>query len=382
MTLRTKGYLATLDGWRAIAILAVILDHGSGYFLQNRFPGVFAITRVGPNGVSLFFAISGFLICSRLLEEYERIGRISLSGFYIRRAARILPPAMAYLAFVGLLGTAGLILVSPREWLSSIFFFRNYLPPSLIHPGWGGYTVHYWSLAVEEHFYLLWPALLVFSGPKRARWVAAGLAIIVACWRTWDFQHHLVNRYLPDLLFGSRTDVRLDGLLMGCVLALFLVNHDWKQRFIRLMQPWLWVACVLGYVSLQLYYRRHYYTLLESTLLAVIVASTVLQPQTLIGRFLELGWIRWIGRLSYSLYLWQQLFLLPEGKYPLSLLQRFPTNCVLLFLVATLSYKFVERPMISIGHRLAPPLTPGRSDLETVTSIPLVERAPSVAQSD
>jgi peptidoglycan/LPS O-acetylase OafA/YrhL len=84
---------------------------------------------------------------------------------------------------------------------------------------------------------------------------------------------------------------------------------------------------------------------------------------------------------SFSFYLWQQFFLLPEGKYPLSLLQRFPMNCILLFLVAIVSYKFVERPMISVGHRLAPPLTPGRTDLEPMSSIPLVEPTPSGAQS-
>jgi len=87
------GYLPTLDGWRAIAILAVLLDHAVGYSPLQSVPRVFALTRVGPNGVSLFFAISGFLICSRLLEEERAYGVISLRGFYVRRACRILPPA-------------------------------------------------------------------------------------------------------------------------------------------------------------------------------------------------------------------------------------------------------------------------------------------------
>jgi len=334
--------------------------------LQGRFPRLLEITRSGPNGVSLFFAISGFLICSRLIEEFQTMGHVSLSGFYIRRASRILPPALAYLIFVGILAVIGIINVTSREWWSCVFFFRNYLPPSLITKGWGGYTIHYWSLAVEEHFYLIWPALLALSGIKRARWWAAGLAVTIAFWRSWDFRHHFVDHHIPGLLFASRTDVRLDGLLVGCLAALLLSDPHWRHLFLRLMRSWLWTGCVLFYVALQVYYRRHYYTLLESILLAVIVATTVLRPGTFVGRFLELSWMRWVGRLSYSLYLWQQFFFVPGAKYPFNWLQVFPLNVVLLFGAAALSYKFVERPMIRLGHKLAPPPTPGRQDIDSV----------------
>src|ERR1700749_3377907 len=113
-----KGYLPTLDGWRSIAIMAVLLDHGTA---ELKWIPKSQYFRTGPNGVSLFFAISGFLICSRLLEEESVRGHISLKDFYIRRACRILPPAFAYLAVVGVLGIAGCILVTPLEWLSCIF---------------------------------------------------------------------------------------------------------------------------------------------------------------------------------------------------------------------------------------------------------------------
>ena len=339
-----QGYLPTLDGWRSIAIVAVIIDHAFGLAFQTRFPGLVSVTRIGPNGVSLFFAISGFLICSRLLEEQASTGHISLSGFYIRRASRILPPAMMYLVIIGLLGISGVILVSSWEWWSSVLFFRNYLPPGLIARGWGGYTVHYWSLAVEEHFYLLWPGLLVLSGRKRAKWVAAGLAAVVACWRSWDFRHQFFEEHLQGLLFGSRTDVRLDGLLMGCLAALLVADPGWRSLFLRVMKSWVWVACAIGYLCLQIVFRRHYYTILESTLLAVIVTTTVLRPQTWVGRLLELGWMRWIGRLSYSLYLWQQFFLVPGARYPWSWLQKFPVNCLLLVAVSAFSYRLWSVP--------------------------------------
>jgi peptidoglycan/LPS O-acetylase OafA/YrhL len=358
-----SGYLPTLDGWRAIAILAVILDHMAGR-LQAAHPTMFALTRVGPNGVSLFFAISGFLICSRLLEEQNLTGRINLGGFYIRRAFRILPPALIYLVVVGILGLAGFILVSPLEWWSSIFFFRNYLSLSMISRGWGGYTIHYWSLAVEEHFYLLWPALLVLSGRRGARYIACGLAGLVSAWRWWDFHHHWSDKHLPGLLFGSRTDVRLDGLLMGCVAALILINPEaraWVQKHVTF---WMWWIGVAIYAGIQIVSRHHAYSIWESILLAFLVATTTVRSETWIGHLLEHPILRWIGRLSYGLYLWEELFALSDAKYPISLLQRAPWNILWLFVVASLSYKFIERPMIQLGHRLAAPPTPGRQDID------------------
>ena len=169
MARQNQGYIFTLDGWRALAIIAVLADHIVGYeFHGHRW--LFALTRIGANGVSLFFAISGFLICSRLLEEQSAFGRISLKGFYIRRACRILPAALAYLMFITLLAFLGYIALDRREFWATLFFWRNYLPKGWIHRGWGGYTVHYWSLAVEEHFYLIWPILLVATGNERRVW--------------------------------------------------------------------------------------------------------------------------------------------------------------------------------------------------------------------
>ena len=357
-----QGYLPTLDGWRAIAISAVILDHLAANF-RDIHPLLFAISRTGPNGVSLFFAISGFLICSRLLEEENTVGSISLRRFYVRRASRILPAAVTYLAIIGLLSFTGRILVSPWDWWSSVLFFRNYLPPSMISHGWGGYTVHYWSLSVEEHFYLLWPGILVLGGRYWSRYVAGILAVIISIWRWWDFHHHWMDRHIPGLLFASRTDVRLDGLLMGCLVALLLADESIRNWAIRKSSLPFFFALVASYVGIQIVSRHHYYSIWESMLLPLIVVSTVLNPSTWVGRILENPVMRWIGRLSYSLYLWQQLFDVSQADYPISLLQKFPYNLILLFFIAALSYKFIERPLIRIGHRLAPPPTPGREDL-------------------
>jgi len=359
-----SGYLPTLDGWRAIAIAAVLLHHGLQYPKFWNYPKLMRFTHAGPNGVSLFFAISGFLICSRLLEEHRAHGKISLAGFYVRRACRILPPALFYLIAIGFLSFCGLILVSPWEWWSSLFLFRNYLPPSLIRQGWGGYTVHYWSLAVEEHFYLLWPAVLVFAGKARARWVALSWAISVGLWRTWDLHHRWLNRWIPGLLFGCRTDVRLDALLMGCLAALLLDDRSIRAAFSERFKPWMWWLSVGGYLAIQLAYASRQsrgYSLAESSLLPLVIAGTVYGPTTFVTIVLELPFMKWIGRLSYSLYLWQQLFTVSVPAFPI--LRRPLVGTGMTFLCAWLSYRLIERPFIRWGHHLAPPLTEGREDL-------------------
>ncbi len=319
MLLKTKksGYLPTLDGWRAIAILAVLLDHLVGYsnFSQNH-PRLVGFTRTGPNGVSLFFAISGFLICSRLLEENRAYGYISLRGFYIRRAFRIFPPALLYLAVIAILSVVGFIVVSPAELWSSAFFFRNYMPLHWISRGWGGYTVHYWSLAVEEHFYLLWPAVLVLLGLRRARWFALSLSLLVASWRMWDLHQRWFDRLIPGLIFGTRTDVRLDALLLGCVAALILYDDNVRAAFSHRFKPWMWWLAAASYAASQMYYLLHQsrgYSLLEASLLPLLIAGTVYGKRTFVSVVLEAPILKWIGRLSYSLYLWQQLFSVPAG---------------------------------------------------------------------
>ena len=125
-----SGYLPTLDGWRAIAIAGVLLDHATSGF--HRQASWYPLLRTGPNGVSLFFAISGFLICSRLLEEEQLFGSISLKGFYIRRACRIFPAALTYLLVVAALAIGSLILVTPLEWWSCVLFFHLRSPEKFL----------------------------------------------------------------------------------------------------------------------------------------------------------------------------------------------------------------------------------------------------------
>ena len=118
--------------------------------------------------------------------------------------------------------------------------------------------------------------------------------------------------------------------------------------------------------------RARAYSIVESALLPLIVVGTVYGTHIRVAGLLESKPMKWIGRLSYSLYLWQQLFSVPEGKSGLAILQHIPFNTGMIFLCAWLSYRLLERPFIRLGHRLAPPPTEGRDDLARGNATPPV----------
>ncbi|HEV3257737.1 MAG TPA: acyltransferase [Gemmataceae bacterium] len=348
-------YLPTLDGWRAIAILGVMVCHAGDALFHSGgshpHAGWHALTRHGALGVDIFFGISGFLICSRLLDEQRTSGHISLARFYARRIFRILPPYMAYLAVLAVLAAAGLVAVGSRTWFSCLLFYRNYLPGS---QGGGDYTGHFWSLSVEEHFYLLWPGLLLLCGVRRARRVVVGLAVGIAIWRVVEFRHAWLARWLPGVGFFPRTDIRLDGLLWGCWAALLLQAPGWRARLERWLSPWTWLALLAAFVAC-VHYQPPLAMMWQALLIPLLLLGTVLHPGAAAGRILETGAMRWVGRLSYSLYLWNSLFFAGMDKArPLRLgaLQELPWSILPVFACAALSYYLVERPMIRLGHSL------------------------------
>ena len=149
---------------------------------------------------------------------------------------------MLFLVVAGALSLIGVLALKKSEWFACLLFFRNYLPANT--GSW--YTGHFWSLAIEEHFYLLWPGILVLFGTSRARWVAPLLGLGVAGWRAIDHHFNIFLRIFPTLPGRERTDLCLDGLIWGCALALFLDN----KRNRELMTRWLSIPLWLGLVAL------------------------------------------------------------------------------------------------------------------------------------
>jgi peptidoglycan/LPS O-acetylase OafA/YrhL len=342
-----------------VAISLVLLDHG-GESLARSWPALSFVHAnefkvLGLLGVQIFFGLSGLLITSRLIGEELRHDRIDLRAFYVRRFFRILPAASFFLCVVGALSLGGVLHVSLGRWLASLLFSANY---AWAERSW--YVGHFWSLAVEEHFYFVWPALfLVLGRVTRRTFTAVALAFLLALWRAMDFKFQITGSSAE--VFWGRTDIVGDGLLWGVVMALVLGEARWGEKLTRTMsKPGVWffvVALVLVSVWFPAADWKPRFLLLTVKALAIplMIVGTLSRPEGAMGRFLELAPLRWLGRLSYSCYLWQQLFLVfDEFLEPkLGFLQHAPWNFAAVLVCAALSHYLLEKPLIELGHRLS-----------------------------
>jgi peptidoglycan/LPS O-acetylase OafA/YrhL len=228
------------------------------------------------------------------------------------------------------------------ESLSSIFFFRNYLPADL----GGRATGHLWSLAIEEHFYLIWPALLIWLGRKGATG-AAWLSIGFALWRVADANNHWTEALL-SVPVHYRTDLRLDSLLWGAVAAFVL--HDSPAALRKKKELLFYLGLVAATACVILY--SHLTGIWLPMLIPALLAGTVSNPQWAASRVLENPLLVRIGKISYSLYLWQEIFLTPGWEHK-SVLQTAPWNVLATFACAFASYRLIEKPCMDFGRTLA-----------------------------
>ncbi len=374
-----SGYLPSLDGWRSFAI-GVLLTHD---LVRHIGPlSTSFLHRFGGYGVHLFFAISGILICTRLLEEEAIVGRIDLRGFYTRRILRIQPAALVYLTAVSLLTLLGWIHEHWRYLLGAVFLYRNYL--------WDGnsdhaiangfFTGHFWSLAVEEHFYILLSFLLV--GVAR-RWRLRMMTFLVLLLSFW--QHY--SPHNPHLYISGITDRHtqqvLNLLLIPSIFAVLLQRPRIRALALQWLRPWSTsLAAICIYVAIytanRFFFYPHLHRLVYSSrpdfmvaLAPFLIISTMLHPGSWSTRILELPVFRYLGKWSYSLYLWHVLFFFRElwpaslqpPSSPLSFVNTAPWKYIFSLLFAVLSFYLVEKPLMRLGHRLAPPATPGREDM-------------------
>jgi peptidoglycan/LPS O-acetylase OafA/YrhL len=332
--------IPALDGLRAIAVFLVILYHFG-------FPWA-----PGGLGVLIFFVISGFLITWLLLKEHEKRGSVSLSRFYARRALRIFP---AFYCYAFLLLSVLLIFGKTINWpqaIAALLYVSNYYQAFNGDPGTG--FSHTWSLAIEEQFYLVWPPMFVILVRKGKLLFAVPATMIVAAWiyrAILEFQFHVWQGY-----FYEAFDSRFDHLLVGCLLGivLFKTRHYAAWGILNKLKwlPFLTVALLFGSVLLEERYGSDYRDSLSFIFNPLLTAMLI--PQLIAFRgewfaaWLQLRPVRYLGSISYSLYLYQQVVLHPVRQA----LSRFPLvvqlagAIVALVLVSSASYKFVEAPFL------------------------------------
>ena len=328
-------------------------------------------------GVFLFFAISGFLVCTRILEDEALLGRFRVRDFYIRRLFRIQPAAIFYLAVIALLSLLGIAHERVSALLGGLFLYQNYLFDVTDVTGRWFLTGHFWTLAIEEHFYLLLSLLLLCFKKHRVQVFTVCLVLLYVYQRI-TFHYRL---YSP-LTSPRHTELNLQYLLTPALFALLLRREQIREFTVRYLRPW--VAFLGTIVMKQIWWLTHplpagmHPTLLSWILYPPIglfyafgfwVVATVLHPGSWTTRLLELKPLRYVGRLSYSLYLWHVPFFIGASHvvgfhtpWLLTLTER-PWRYVATAVMTLASYYFIEKPFIRLGHRLAPPATPGHADL-------------------
>lgn len=365
--------LPGLDGLRAIAVLLVIVYH----FWPTVLPG-------GMIGVDIFFVISGFLITSLLLREGALNGRIALGSFWVRRARRLLP-AIALMILV--LGPVSLIVGGDiqvnlgRQLLGAATFSSNWIS---IFAGNDYFAqtspelfTNFWSLAVEEQFYVLWPLLIVASGMLLGRrWRHFSAIMVLGILASLGVAAFLLMNGTPISRIYYGTDTHLYGLLLGALLAFArpwsLYPPMGKKALYRVAQPFGLIAFTRVMVSwLSLFALIPYailvpesapgaipWGLFGASLLALGVIQGML-PDMLAGasealrRLLNFAPLRWVGERSYGLYLWH---------WPLAVVMHYVLGAdrsplvnvgvlVATFAIAEMSYRWIETPIRRRGFR-------------------------------
>ena len=335
------GSLPQLDGLRAVAVVLVVVYHAVRHGGAALVPGTFL-------GVDVFFVLSGFLITSLLLQQVREKGSLDLLGFYRRRFWRLYP-ALVLLCVVLLALAPFSTRDTPRHVVLGVVFALTYLASWAFAYDWpNGPLGHAWSLSVEEHFYLVWPVvLLVLLRRRRPLLWVTGTAVVAAA---WPLVYQLVAHPTANRLYAG-PDTRSAQLLVGALLATALAEPA-TERLVRRLSgaPALWAAlAVLGLGAATLHRKGAPYLLggqvVVSLAVAVVVAHLVLQVDWT-TRLLGLQPLVAVGRWSYGIYLWHlpTIFVgyeLVGVSLPVRVL-----GAAVAFPIAWASYRWVEQPLL------------------------------------
>ena len=352
-------YFPQLDGLRGLAILLVV----AGHVIHHNF-GVAAGGSLAGLGVLLFFVLSGFLITGLLDREKAQTGSVALSTFYLRRMLRLFPALFFFLAVVCLL--IKLRVVKDTPWytvVACLIYVRNI---------WGrGYaTNHIWSLSVEEQFYASWPLMMRAFSRVTALRIAVGGAIAVSLFRAVAIHANWFNYWGGT--FYERPWFRFDSILIGCAMALWLCSSANVDRLRTLIAapaiPILLWPTALAWTWWGEAVSQTWFLTVQLIIAALTLLHLLLSQDSAYLRVLSHPVAGWLGRISYSWYLWQQLFAVFDHPAR-SRLHIFPLNVGASLLVAIISYYWIERPFLQLKDLNS------QSKAEHVDHLPLTDAA-------
>ncbi|MFE1243052.1 acyltransferase family protein [Fictibacillus sp. NPDC058756] len=346
-------YISGLDGLRAIAVLAVIAYHLN-----------FEWAAGGLLGVTVFFALSGYLITDLLITEYVTTNSINLKNFWIRRARRLLPAMFTMLLVVITWvtifepdmieklekDTAAAVLYVSNWWyiFQDLSYFESFGPPSLL--------THFWSLAVEEQFYILWPLIIIGVLKLKMR---EGFLFSIILLGVLISAAAMTLLYEPGadpsrIYYG--TDTRVFSLLLGASLAVI-----WPSRKLsnRLPSEIRWKLDFVGAAALAFVFYMFWSTdqyqdflyqggMLAMSVASMLVVAVIVHPSSELNTLLSFKPLRWIGVRSYGIYLWHFPVIVlssPQWGADEPSLIRTSVQLCLILILASLSWTFIENPI-------------------------------------
>jgi peptidoglycan/LPS O-acetylase OafA/YrhL len=328
---RAAAEIPSLYGIRAIAALAVVISHAD------------LRIKIGGLAVTCFFVLSGYLITHLLLRERSQTGTVSLKQFYFRRTLRIFP---AFWAFAGVYLILSLVAGRHVDWLAYaaiVLYAGNYW---MAVNGLGATMNHTWSLAVEEQFYLLWPAIFRLADPRRlVRWLAGAIVGV------WVYRSCALWLGAPWEYVYVSFETRLDGLAVGCLMALALHARMIPTWLVRVR--WLAIAAAVAVAGIRLIPGLPVWLgyILAPPAFAVLILHAVTHHDSYAYRWLNAPVIRTLGLWSYSLYLYHPLSDDITRRLGDFGFMNVPIEVAVSIALAAGSYYMIERPVLMLRDR-------------------------------
>lgn len=335
-----QSYIKGLNGIRAFAIIFVLFTHLDTFQnISNPFIKQAMQLLFGP-GVEIFYVLSGFLITKILLTEKYVKNNISLTNFYVRRILRIIPCLYIFIFTLIILNYFSIITIKTPSIVFALLFLTNFVNDVYANP----ILSHTWSLAVEEHFYLIFPFLVKYLNFNKLFIYLILILVGGIIFQFLIYKHSLFSHTFNP---SKWTFANIHIIIIGCLFAMlefsFIKKYEnsiFKEKFFFLF------LTIIMYCSLLLINNSLLFNILSKSICWIAVGYVLswffYNQNSVIVKIFEVSPLVYIGKISYSLYVWQGLFLRtgPGGEL---WIQKFPQNIILSFICAIISYEVIEK---------------------------------------
>lgn len=347
--------LQSIDGWRAVSILFVLIQHSVS---KEGWPRVFknsAFEALGGVGVRFFFVISGFLITWLLIKEIFKYNKIAIKSFYIRRAIRIMPVLICFILVCYFLEFFGVFKISNYDYLYTSTFMVDIFTKNMP-------VAHLWSLGVEEKFYLVWPLIFITFFTKDMNKLIYFLVFLIVLGpliRLGIIFFNLGNY----LIFNFHSFITIyDGLAIGAIGAIILSKYT--NRITNFISDKLYLIAVLAVVliilplSFWIFPSLKFLQPLQDTIqcagFLIILIASILNPDFLLFRILNISIVKHIGLISYSIYIWMGIVELSSDHlfFVHDYFTKFPGWLFSIIIISEISYYLVEKPLVDKKNQI------------------------------